>query len=286
MTFNNQMKQIQLVSQLNKYIKNVKSENKSIGFVPTMGYLHEGHESLINQSKKENDVTIVSIYVNPIQFNNKIDYEKYPRNINADIIRLRKLNCDILFHPDDQEITNLPKPAIKIKFNNLKQILEANLRPGHFDGVIIIVTKLFEIIKPNKAYFGEKDLQQLLIIKKLCDEKYTNIQIIECPTIRESNGLAKSSRNKHLDIINFKLASNIYKMLKFTKKNIKILGVQKTKEHVIKYLNNLGGINLEYFEIINSESFSFTNTINSNSIYHGVIAVKINNIRLIDNIKL
>ena len=280
------MNQIQLVSQLYKYIKNAKSENKSIGFVPTMGYLHEGHESLINQSKKENDVTIVSIYVNPIQFNNKNDYEKYPRNINADIIRLKKLNCDILFHPDDQEITNLPSPNIKIKFNNLKRILEGKMRPGHFDGVITIVTKLFEIIRPNKAYFGKKDLQQLFIIRKLCSEKYTNIQIIECPTIRESNGLAKSSRNKHLDIISLKLASNIYKMLKFTKKNIKFLGVQKTKEHVIKYLNNLGDINLEYFEIINSESFSFTNKINSKSNYYGVIAVKINNIRLIDNIKL
>ena len=178
------------------------------------------------------------------------------------------------------------KKKIKIKFNNLKQILEANKRPGHFDGVITIVSKLFDIIKPNKAYFGEKDLQQLLIVKKLCDEKYKNIQIIKCPTIREYNGLAKSSRNKHLDTINLKLASNIYKMLIFTKKNIEILGVQKTKEYVVKYLNNLVGINLEYFEIINSESFSFTNTINPNNSYYGLIAVEINNIRLIDNIKL
>ena len=280
------MKQIQQVSELDNYIQNIISENKSIGFVPTMGYLHEGHDSLIKKSKKENDITIVSIYVNPIQFNNKHDYEKYPRNITADIKRLRKLNCDMLFHPEDREITNLPKIKIKIKFDNLKQILEANMRPGHFDGVITIVSKLFNIIKPNKAYFGEKDLQQLLIIQKLCDEKYKNIQIIKCPTIRECNGLAKSSRNKHLDTINLKLASNIYKMLKFTKNNVKILGVQKTKEYVVKYLNNLVGINLEYFEIINLESFSFTNTINPNSSYYGLIAVEINNIRLIDNIKL
>ena len=280
------MKQIQQVSELDNYIQNIISENKSIGFVPTMGYLHEGHDSLIKKSKKENDITIVSIYVNPIQFNNKHDYEKYPRNITADIKRLRRLNCDMLFHPKDREITNLPAIKIKIKFDNLKQILEANMRPGHFDGVIIIVSKLFNIIKPNKAYFGEKDLQQLLIIQKLCDEKYKNIQIIKCPTIRECNGLAKSSRNKHLDTINLKLASNIYKMLKFTKNNVKILGVQKTKEYVVKYLNNLVGINLEYFEIINLESFSFTNTINPNSSYYGLIAVEINNIRLIDNIKL
>ena len=280
------MKQIQQVSELHKYIQNLTSEKKSVGFVPTMGCLHEGHDSLVNKSKKENDITIVSIYVNPIQFNDKHDYEKYPRNITADVKRLRRLNCDMLFHPEDREITNLPKPNIKIKFNKLKQILEANLRPGHFDGVITIVSKLFDIIKPNKAYFGEKDLQQLLIIQKLCDEKYRNIQVIKCPTIREFNGLAKSSRNKHLDAINLKLASNIYKMLKFTKNNVKILGVQKTKEYVIKYFNNLEGINLEYFEIINSESFSFTNTINSNTTYYGLIAVEINNIRLIDNIKL
>ena len=280
------MKQIQQVSELHKYIQNLTSGNKSVGFVPTMGYLHEGHDSLINKSKKENNITIVSIYVNPTQFNNKHDYEKYPRNITADIKRLRRLNCDMLFHPDDREITNLPKPNIKIQFDNLKEILEANMRPGHFDGVINIVSKLFNIIKPNKAYFGEKDLQQLLIIQKLCNEKFKNIQIIKCPTIRECNGLAKSSRNKHLDTINLKLASKIYKMLKFTKKNIKILGVQKTKEYVVKYLNDLEGINLEYFEIINSESFSFTNTINSNSTYYGLIAVEINNIRLIDNIKL
>ena len=280
------MKQIQQVSELNNYIQNLASENKSVGFVPTMGYLHEGHESLITKSKKENNITIVSIYVNPIQFDNIHDYEKYPRDINADIKRLQKLNCDVLFHPEEREIANFPKPKIKIKFDNLERVLEANMRPGHFDGVITIVSKLFNIIKPNKAYFGEKDLQQLLIIQKLCDKKYKNIQIIKCPTIREFNGLAKSSRNKHLDVINFELASNIYKMLKFTKKNIKILGVKKTKEYVVKYLNNVRGINLEYFEIINSESFSFTNTIDSNSIYYGLIAVKINNIRLIDNIKL
>ena len=190
------MKQFNLVNELLSFIDLKKKQKKTIGFVPTMGALHHGRESLIETCQKENDITIVSIYVNPIQFNNQDDFVNYPRNLTFDIRRLVNLNCDILFSPSVTEISKLPHANLNLRLDNLNTVLEAKKRPGHFNGVITIVSKLFEIVTPNKAYFGEKDLQQLLIIKELCRQKYNNIQIVNCSTVRNLNGLAKSSRNK------------------------------------------------------------------------------------------
>ena len=280
------MKQFNLVNELLRFIDLKKQQNKTIGFVPTMGSLHHGHESLIQVSQKENDITIVSIYVNPIQFNSKIDFINYPRNLNLDIRCLKKLNCDVLFSPDVEEMEKFPKPEAKINLGNLNVLLEAKKRPGHFKGVVIIVSKFFQIISPNRAYFGEKDLQQLLIIKQLSYQKFNEINIVSCPTIRNAYGLAKSSRHKNLNSENLKLARVIYEILKNVKRNVFEWGVKKSKKYVEKYLARLDKINLDYFEIIESESFSFTEEFNPNYNYYAMIAVKIGDVRLIDNLKL
>lgn len=280
------MKQINSVDDLLYFIQIKKEENKTIGFVPTMGSLHAGHDSLIKKCHKENEITIVSIYVNPNQFNKQEDFVNYPRNLELDIKRLKKLNCDILFSPNNEEISKIPYLEIDLKLGNLDKILEAKRRPGHFKGVINIVSKLFGLISPNKAYFGEKDLQQLLIIKQLCFQKFNNIQIVSCPTIRTFEGLARSSRNKKLDKKELMLAGSIYKVLSEVKGYKRKWDVKKIKEYVKNYMNNIPIINLDYFEIIETESFSFTTKINSNCNYYAMIAVKIRNIRLIDNLKL
>lgn len=280
------MKQINTINELLDFIEETKKQSQTIGFVPTMGSLHQGHDSLIKKCQKENDITIVSIYVNPIQFNNQDDFVNYPRNLTLDIRRLLNLNCDILFSPSVTEISKLPQVNLNLRLDNLNTVLEAKKRPGHFNGVITIVSKLFEMVTPNKAYFGEKDLQQLLIIKELCRQKFNNIQIVTCSTIRNRNGLAKSSRNKNLNSKEALLARSIYKVLREVKKNKLNWSIKKIKEYVKIYFNNIPTINLDYFEIIESESFSFTQEINSNCNYYAMIAVKIRNIRLIDNLKL
>lgn len=279
------MKQINAVNDLLSFIQLIKQQNKTIGIVPTMGSLHSGHDSLIKRCKKENNITIVSIYVNPNQFNNKNDFLNYPRTLDADINRLKTLNCDILFSPSDKEISKILNPNFKLKLGNLNKYLEADNRPGHFEGVINIVAKLFEITSPNKAYFGEKDLQQLLIIKQLCLQKFKNIQVISCATVRNAGGLAKSSRNKHLTEKELIIARSIYKVLNEVKKNKFNWSIEKAKDYVEKYLNNLS-INLDYFEIIEIEKFSFTQEINTNCNYYAMIAVTIRETRLIDNLKL
>ena len=280
------MKQFNLVNELLSFIDLKKQQNNTIGFVPTMGSLHDGHESLIETCQKENDITIVSVYVNPVQFNSKKDFINYPRNLKLDISCLEKLNCDVLFSPDVEEMEKFPKLEAKINLGNLNMLLEAKKRPGHFKGVIIIVSKLFQIISPNRAYFGEKDLQQLLIIKQLSYQRFNEINIVSCPTIRNPYGLAKSSRHRNLNSQDLKLARVVYEILKDVKRNISEWGVKKSKKYVENYLIRLDKINLDYFEIIESESFSFTQEIHSNCDYYALIAVKIRNIRLIDNLKL
>ena len=172
------MKQITTVVDLLSFIELIKKKNKTIGFVPTMGSLHEGHDSLLRKCQKENDISIVSIYVNPSQFNCSNDFKNYPRNLDLDIKRLNKLNCDIVFSPSNYEISKIKQLGINLNLGNLDKILEAEKRPGHFKGVTEIVSKLFKIINPNNAYFGEKDLQQLLIIKKLSYQYFKILKLL------------------------------------------------------------------------------------------------------------
>lgn len=280
------MKQITTIVDLLSFIELVKRENKTIGFVPTMGSLHEGHDSLLRKCQNENDISIVSIYVNPSQFNCSNDFKNYPRNLDLDIKRLNKLNCDIVFSPSNYEISKIKDLEINLNLGNLDKLLEAEKRPGHFKGVTGIVSKLFKIIHPNKAYFGEKDLQQLLIIKKLSYKYFKDIKIISCETVRTSNGLAKSSRNKNLNSEEKLIAGVIFKVLNEVKRNKLIWNIKRAKEFVNSTFKKISLMNLEYFEVINSEKFSFIQETYTSRDCYAVIAVNIKNTRLIDNLKL
>ena len=280
------MKQITTVVDLLSFIELVKRKNKTIGFVPTMGSLHEGHDSLLRKCQNENDISIVSIYVNPSQFNCSNDFKNYPRNLDLDIKRLNKLNCDIVFSPSNYEISKIKDLEINLNLGNLDKLLEAEKRPGHFKGVTEIVSKLFKVIHPNKAYFGEKDLQQLLIIKKLSYQYFKDIKIISCETVRTSNGLAKSSRNKNLNSEEKLIAGVIFKVLNEVKKNKLIWNIKKAKEFVNSSFKKISLMNLEYFEVIKSEKFSFIQETYTSRDCYAVIAVNIKNTRLIDNLKL
>ena len=262
-----------------------QKKNKKIGFVPTMGALHEGHTSLILASKTKCDITICSIFVNPTQFNDKSDYKNYPIDIKSDLKKISEIECDIVYTPKSSDFYAADETAKMYRFNGLENILEGKYRPGHFNGVATIVEKLFNIIKPNYAFFGEKDLQQLFIIKKLVEIKKIKTKIIGCPTIREKSGLAKSSRNQLLSNTDFKKSSNIYEQLLFTKKNYKTKSFNEIKDRVKHNLNNLN-FEIDYFEFIDMKTLEIHKRKLKGVQYAACIAVVVSKIRLIDNIIL
>ncbi len=258
-------------------------QDKTIGFVPTMGALHEGHLSLISKARKENDIVIVSIFVNPTQFLQGEDLDKYPKKEQADSKLCELAGVDYLFLPNKEMMYE--KDEVLIKAPKIKGfILEGEKRPGHFDGMLQIVLKLFNIVKPTNAYFGKKDAQQLSLINQMVKNFYLDINIIACDIVRESDGLAMSSRNVYLDKQQRELALNISKSLKFAAKSI---GANKTNSSFIvnemrNYLSQYSELNVEYITIVDRE-FNEINTVQiKNSII--LIAVKIGNTRLIDNI--
>jgi pantoate--beta-alanine ligase len=274
-------------SSLNNYLAQFRAKNCTIGFVPTMGALHDGHLSLMQNSILENTLTVVSIFVNPTQFNNPEDLKKYPRNLDADVKKIEKLSNNILIYaPTVADIYGDKVSSQKFKFGGLEHQMEGKFRPGHFDGVGTVVKALFEIVKPNKAYFGEKDFQQLQIIKKLVALKNFPIEIVECPIYREKNGLAMSSRNERLSKSERDSATIIFETLHkvkhvFSKKNISFL-----KEMVKNTFDAQPEIELEYFEIANVKNLKSVQRRNKNQEYRAFIAVMINGIRLIDTISL
>ena len=267
-----------------EFLSNQKKDSK-IGFVPTMGALHEGHTSLILTSKKKCDITICSIFVNPTQFNDKSDYKNYPVDIKSDLKKLSEIECDIVYTPKSSDLYSKNEIAKKYNFNGLEKKLEGEYRPGHFNGVATIVEKLFNIIQPNYAFFGEKDLQQLFIIKKLVEIKKIKTKIIGCPTIREKSGLAKSSRNQLLSKIDFKKSSNIYEQLLFTKANYKTKSFIEIKDRVKHNLKNLN-FEIDYFEFIDMKTLEIHKRKLKGVQYAVCIAVVVSKIRLIDNIIL
>ena len=269
-----------LIELLSKQKKDIK-----IGFVPTMGALHEGHTSLIIRSKTKCDITICSIFVNPTQFNDKSDYKNYPVDIKSDLKTLSEIECDVVYAPKSSDLYSTNEVAKEYNFNGLENILEGKYRPGHFNGVATIVEKLFNIIKPNYAFFGEKDLQQLFIIKKLVDIKKINTRIIGCPTIREKSGLAKSSRNQLLSKTDFKKSSNVYKQLIFTKANYTTKSFKEIKDSVGHNLKNLN-FEIDYFEFIDINNLEIHKRKLKGVQYAVLIAVVVSKIRLIDNIIL
>ncbi|MBI5218550.1 MAG: pantoate--beta-alanine ligase [Bacteroidia bacterium] len=274
-----------------KHIKDVKIEiqkftdqKKSIGFVPTMGALHEGHLSLIKRARQENDMVAASIFVNPAQFNNKEDLKNYPRTPDKDIESLKKTGCDLIFIPDDKEI--YPEPDMRVfNFGDIDKLMEGKFRPGHFNGVALAVSKLFDIINPHRAYFGEKDYQQLLIVKALVKQLNIPIEIVPCPTIRESDGLAMSSRNRLITEENRKNVPIIYKTLSRAKELSTKMSVPEIKKTVISIINSTPDFMVEYFEIADCNTFFLINDWAETKNAIGCIAVYVSNVRLIDNIK-
>jgi pantoate--beta-alanine ligase len=263
-----------------------KTNKKTIGFVPTMGALHQGHLSLIEKAKQKNDIVVVSIFVNPTQFNNIEDLEKYPKTIENDIRLLTSASCDILFSPLVAEIYPKNVASEKFNFDGLEHQMEGKFRDGHFDGVGTVVKALFEIITPKKAYFGQKDFQQLQIVKKMVKKHHLPVKVKGCPIYREEDGLAMSSRNARLPKEERSIAPFIYKTLqkiqqKFDTKNIS--EINKWLENEFKKQPLL---TLEYFTIADEKTLKSIESKEAGKKYRAFIAVFSGNVRLIDNIRL
>lgn len=273
---------------LSDFLESLSTQNFSVGFVPTMGALHNGHLSLIKQAIDENDHVIVSIYINPTQFDDKHDLDKYPYNLEEDIKILKTIKNDklSLFTPSNFEIYGKNISKENFNFEGLDQHMEGKFRPGHFAGVATVVRKLLEVVRPNKAYFGEKDYQQLLIVNKLAELLKFPISIIGCPISRDENGLALSSRNSRLSTDDRLHASVIYKNLLLAKDQLFTTEIASIKASVQEFFLNDPKMELEYFEIVEADNLESTSKINKNTKYRALIAVHISNVRLIDNIAL
>ena len=278
------MKILRTVEELNKLTNLENYKSSSIGFVPTMGALHQGHSSLITKSKSENQIVICSIFVNPTQFNKPEDLENYPRTEEKDITILEDLGCDYLFMPSIDEIyDNYIFPEIDLK--QLELVMEGKFRPGHFKGVCQVVYRLFDLIKPTKAYFGLKDFQQVAVIKFMTKHFLFPIEIIACQTIREESGLAMSSRNLRLSEAEKKDSLIIFNTLQFIKENLENFDSIKTlKDKAINYFHK-GNLTLEYLEIVDQNTLTQSNEkVKKNLVV--CIAAYCNKIRLIDNMIL
>lgn len=272
-------------TELASVVNEKKARKCKMGFVPTMGALHQGHISLVEKSVSENDCTFVSIFVNPIQFNNLKDLILYPRTIDADILLLEKAKCDVVFipeiidmYPEGTEITE------SYDFGLLETVMEGAFRPGHFNGVAVVVKRLFNLIPADEAYFGLKDFQQVAIIKSLVKKLQIPIKINACATVREKDGLAMSSRNTRLNPEERLQAVQISQTLLEAQKMAEKKSVDEIKKFVIDTLNNVPLLSVEYFEIVNDTTLQPIQTWKSNESIIGCIAVNIGNVRLIDNI--
>lgn len=272
-----------LQKELSPFIENCKS----IGFVPTMGALHKGHLSLVEQAVKENDCVVVSIFVNPTQFNKNQDLEKYPRTLESDIALLKSVKGTIfVFSPQASELYNKNITSKSYNFSGIENEMEGKHRQGHFDGVGTVLDILFRIVKPNKAYFGEKDFQQLQIVKKLVEIEKLPVQVIGCPIVRESSGLAMSSRNKRLTKEELSEASIIHKTLVSVQQKFNYLSISEINNFVENEFRKNNSLTLEYFEIADVSTLKTAKSKKENSTYRAFIASFIAGVRLIDNIAL
>lgn len=280
------MKVIQKIVELQNELFSYRKNNKTIGLVPTMGALHAGHASLVKQSVKENDVTVVSVFLNPTQFNDKGDLERYPRTLEADCQLLEACGADYVFAPTVEEV--YPKPDNRqFEFSPQSTVMEGAKRPGHFNGVCQVVSRLFYIVRPDRAYFGEKDWQQIAVIKRLVDfiGMKDSITIVECPIVREQDGLAMSSRNMLLTADEREIAPKIYEALRKSVDYSQSHSVAETQEKVVNEINAVDGLEVEYFEIVDGNTLLKVNTWEDYVV--GCITVYCGHtpIRLIDHIK-
>jgi pantoate--beta-alanine ligase len=269
------------------HLKPIKSAHSTIGFVPTMGALHAGHLALMERSLQENECTVVSIFVNPTQFNNPEDLAKYPRTLDEDVRKITALSPEIIVYaPSVEDIYDGNPVSQSFDFDGLENQMEGKFRPGHFNGVGTIVQRLFEIVTPTNAYFGEKDFQQLQIVKKLVVKNHLGVTIIGCPIYREANQLAMSSRNERLSADERNQASLIYQTLVQAKEKFKTESIESVNQYVQEAFKNHSLFDLEYFVIADEETLLPCVTKEKNKNYRAFIAVFVNNIRLIDTISL
>ena len=274
-------------SDLSAFLSPLINQNKSIGFVPTMGALHQGHLSLLKKSLSENDVTVMSIFVNPTQFNNAEDLDKYPRTLERDVQIMQDLSNNIIVYaPEVADIYEGNTISESFNYDGLENQLEGKHRPGHFDGVGTIVKRLFEIVNPQNAYFGEKDFQQLQIVKKMVSKQKLPVKVVGCPIYREANGLAMSSRNERLMPSQKEHASIIYKTLLEAKIKFGTKTAKEVSDWVVKKFENNKEFELEYFQIADEERLLPCIKKSKNKKYRAFIAVFVNKIRLIDTISL
>lgn len=277
------MKIINSIQEITEISRALRLENKTIGFVPTMGALHKGHLTLMQRAKDENDILIVSVFVNPIQFNNPEDLEKYPRDIDADSNKLESIGCDYLFYPKAEEVY-AQEPTEEFDFGNLDKVMEGEQRPGHFRGVAIIVSRLFNWINPNKAYFGEKDFQQLTIIKAMVNILGLGVEIVACPIVREEDGLAMSSRNQRLSASAREIAPRINAILRKSYSLSENISISQIKSFVINEFKLVKDFELEYFEIVDAKTLEPITQRTENGVV-GCVALWLDGVRLIDVIR-
>lgn len=278
------MKLIQTISELRAELDAFRKEGKTIGLVPTMGALHAGHASLVNRAVAENDVVVVSDFVNPTQFNDQNDLLKYPRTLEADCALLEKCGATLVFAPSVEEV--YPEPDTRqFSYAPLDTVMEGKYRPGHFNGVCQIVSKLFLMVEPHRAYFGEKDFQQLAIIREMVRKYPFNIQIVGCPIVREEDGLALSSRNARLTAEQRKEALQISKALFASVDISKSRVLLETKQFVEDCIRRAPGLELEYFEIVDGNTLQPVKAWDESNYIVGCITVYCGEVRLIDNIK-
>ena len=283
------MQVITTKQELVRQIKACLRQNKTIGLVPTMGALHEGHAALVRQALAENDVCVVSVFVNPTQFNNPEDLLKYPRTLTKDVELLTDLGVHFVFAPSPEEMytpEEMQQP-FSFDFNGLDEVMEGKMRPGHFNGVVQVVSRLFDLVQPTRAYFGEKDFQQLAIIHHMVEssemkERFSGLQIIDCPIVREESGLALSSRNQRLSDEEKQIAVNISQTLFASMNWAKTASVAEVQQRVIDTINAVDGLEVEYYEIVDKYTLQSTDCWD-NAV--GCVTVYCGPVRLIDNIR-
>lgn len=275
---------IHKISELQSQLQAERQKGHTIGLVPTMGALHEGHASLVRRSVSENDVTVVSIFLNPTQFNDKADLERYPRTLEADCQLLEQCGAKIAFAPSVEEI--YPEPDTRtFSYPPTDSVMEGAMRPGHFNGVCQIVSKLFSYTNPDRAYFGEKDFQQIAVIKRMVADLGFKLQIVPCPVIREESGLARSSRNTLLTADERVLAANIYRVMK---ESLTLnASVQQTHDYVVDAINAIDGLEVQYFSIVDGDTLADVSSWEESNSIVGCITVFCGSkpIRLIDHIR-
>jgi pantoate--beta-alanine ligase len=273
------------IETLQKHLLSYKNAGKTIGFVPTMGALHDGHISLVKKAISENDVFVCSIFVNPTQFNNPTDFQKYPITIESDINKLEKAGCGILFLPSVEEMYPSGEKILHYELGSLETILEGKYRPGHFQGVCMIVDKLLAAVMPNVLYLGRKDYQQCMVISKMMELRHYNIRLSICDTVREKDGLAMSSRNMRLNEVERKQALRIIESLTLIKNNIKKGNVDILKKDATLFLE-ANGYKVDYTEIADAETLELQHEWDGEKKLVALVAAYLNEVRLIDNIVL